>query len=60
MAQRAWREMLDASEYRAKAQAVRERAQSARDPVSYRELMNIAAQYEDLARQVEKLAHDKP
>jgi hypothetical protein len=48
-------EMVNASAYRARAQEIRELAKSRHDRTTYQELLNIAVQYEELARQVEKL-----
>jgi hypothetical protein len=42
--------MRDAAGYRAKAREMLERAGATHDPVAYRELMRLAAQYEALAR----------
>jgi hypothetical protein len=48
--------MQDAVAYRAKAGDMRKRAKSAHDPVAYQELLNLAEQYDAVARQVELLA----
>jgi hypothetical protein len=48
--------MPDAAAYRAKAQEMLRRAGATHDPVAYQELMNLAAEYETLARQVEGFA----
>jgi hypothetical protein len=52
--------MQDAGRYRAKAREMRERAESAHDPIAYQELLSLGEQYDELARQAELRASDKP
>jgi hypothetical protein len=51
---------VDAAKYRAKAVEIRQRAQTAQDPIVLQELLALAAEYERLAEETERRERERP